>query len=107
MTTITLMQRRPSVTVTRPSGPTITAIEVPGEQGEPGPQGLDGSAGVPELPYQIPGVASFTAAHGKPYRPAVTLLLPSGEEVETDVYHAPGQTTLVFAQPFTGTLYLR
>jgi hypothetical protein len=28
-----------------------------------------------------------------------------GSEVDTDVVHAPGQTVLTFASPFTGTLY--
>ncbi|WP_342106272.1 hypothetical protein [Methylobacterium sp. SI9] len=80
-----------------------------GPQGPPGPQGPAGGGGSgadPQLSYSIAAAASFTANHGRSYRPAVALLLPSGEQVETDVYHAPGQVTVVFAQPFTGTLLL-
>ena len=57
-------------------------------------------------PYPLSGAASFAISHGLPYAPATTILDPDGAEVDTDVAHAPGLTTLTFAQPFTGTLYL-
>ena len=57
-------------------------------------------------PYQIAGVASFTVDHGLAYAPRTTVVDPDGAELDTDVIHAPGQTTLIFAMPFTGKLYL-
>lgn len=57
-------------------------------------------------PYPLTGAASFTINHGLPYVPSATVVDPDGVEVDADVAHAPGLTTLTFAQPFTGTLYL-
>lgn len=57
-------------------------------------------------PYSLNGAASFAISHGLAYVPTATILDPIGCEVDTDVSHAPGQTTLTFASPFTGTLYL-
>lgn len=57
-------------------------------------------------PYPLNGAASFTINHGLPYVPSATVVDPNGVEVDADVAHAPGLTTLTFAQPFTGTLYL-
>lgn len=97
------------VRVVVPADPGIVRVVVPGPMGPmgpPGPAGGGGSGADPQLTYSIAGASSFTANHGRNYRPAVALLLPSGEQVETDVYHAPGQVTVVFAQPFTGTLLL-
>lgn len=76
-----------------------------GPVGPPGPSG-SGSGGLPQQVYPISNAASFTANHGRSDQPDILLLLPSGEQVETDVYRAPGQVTIVFAQPFTGTLLL-
>lgn len=56
--------------------------------------------------YPLNGAASFAISHGLPYVPSATVLDPNGIEVDTDVAHAPGLTTLTFASPFTGTLYL-
>ncbi|MDP4023720.1 hypothetical protein Q8W71_13875 [Methylobacterium sp. NEAU 140] len=57
-------------------------------------------------PYPLAGAASFAINHGLPYAPSTTVVSSDGAEVDTDVAHAPGLTTLTFAQPFTGTLYL-
>jgi hypothetical protein len=57
-------------------------------------------------PYPLSGAASFAINHGLPYVPSATVVDPDGIEVDADVAHAPGLTTLTFAQPFTGTLYL-
>jgi hypothetical protein len=57
-------------------------------------------------PYPLNGAASFAINHGLPYVPSATVVDPDGVEVDADVAHAPGLTTLTFAQPFTGTLYL-
>ncbi|MET3481524.1 hypothetical protein [Methylobacterium sp. 1973] len=56
--------------------------------------------------YPLSEVASFAVSHGLSYAPSTTIVDPDGAEVDTDVVHAPGLTTLTFAQPFTGTLYL-
>ncbi|MGU3286439.1 hypothetical protein [Methylobacterium mesophilicum] len=56
--------------------------------------------------YPLSGAASFAISHGLSYAPMATIIGPDGTEVDTDVAHAPGLTTLTFAQPFTGTLYL-
>lgn len=60
----------------------------------------------PPAPYPLTGAASFAINHGLAYAPSATIVDPDGAEVDTDVAHAPGLTTLTFAQPFTGTLYL-
>ena len=65
-----------------------------------------GGGGLPQRQYNIAGVSDYVAAHNFPYKPAVLLLLASGEEVETDTYHSAGQVRLVFPAPFTGVLYL-
>lgn len=56
--------------------------------------------------YAIDAVAGMTVNHGLAYAPRITIVDSDGDEVTTDVTHAPGQTTLMFAAPFTGTLYL-
>jgi hypothetical protein len=57
-------------------------------------------------PYPLTGAASFSVDHGLAYVPRTTVVTADGAEVDTDVVHAPGRTTLTFASPFTGTLYL-
>ncbi|MGX9980729.1 hypothetical protein [Methylobacterium fujisawaense] len=57
-------------------------------------------------PYHLAGAASFAVNHGLSYAPSTVVVDPDGAEVDTDIVHAPGLTTLTFAQPFTGTLYL-
>ena len=54
----------------------------------------------------IRSASSFTANHDFTYAPRVWLLNAASAEVETDVLYAPGQVTVVFPEPFTGTLYL-
>ena len=63
-------------------------------------------ASVVITPYPITAVSSFTVNHGLAYAPRTTIIDPAGAEMDTDIVHAPGQTTLIFAEPFTGTLYL-
>jgi hypothetical protein len=57
-------------------------------------------------PYAITNAASYAVNHGLTYTPRATVVSADGAEVDTDVSHAPGQTVLTFASPFTGTLYL-
>ena len=64
------------------------------------------SGGVTVLTLPITAASSFTAPHNFPYRPRTWLIDATGAEVETDVLYAPGQVTVVFPGPFTGTLYL-
>lgn len=105
--------------------PAVVRIPTPGARGKPGLSAYEvwlgagnvGDVGAfldslkgplqPPSAYPINGAASFTAAHGKAFAPDIWILTPSGELVETDVLHAPGATTVVFPEPFTGTLYLR
>lgn len=57
-------------------------------------------------PYPLTAVSSVSVDHGLAYAPRTTIVSADGAEVDTDVVQAPGRTTLTFAQPFTGTLYL-
>jgi hypothetical protein len=57
-------------------------------------------------PYPLTDAASFSVDHGLAYAPRTTVVTADGAEVDTDVVHMPGRTTLTFASPFTGTLYL-
>jgi hypothetical protein len=82
-----------------PADPAVIRLPVPGPMGPPGRDGLGTT-----LSYPIASVASFTANHGLPYTPKATILDANGEQVDTDTYFAPGQVTVVFATPFTGTL---
>ena len=79
------------------------ALGIPGRQGIPGPVGPPGST---PTSYAISNVSSFNTAHAYPYPPTARLLDEFGQEVDTDVTHNPGQISLAFAIPFTGTLYL-
>lgn len=57
-------------------------------------------------PYSLTAVSSIAVDHGLAYAPRTTVVSADGSEVDTDVTHTPGRTTLSFGQPFTGTLYL-
>lgn len=63
-----------------------------------------GGGGV--LTFAITGASSFAASHAFAHRPRVWLVDAAGEEVDTDTHHAPGQVTVIFPGPWTGTLYL-
>lgn len=58
------------------------------------------------MSYPIVAASSFTAAHGFPFNPNAWLVDSSGTKVDTDTFYAPGQVTVVFPTPFTGTLQL-
>lgn len=58
------------------------------------------------MTFQIRGASSFTAPHGLPYQPRAWLVDAAGEAVDTDTLYAPGQVTVIFPGPFTGTLQL-
>jgi hypothetical protein len=94
------------VTVVRSFTPKVIRVVREGPPGPRGPGGGGDGGGLEQLVYQLNNVGSFTARHGFSRIPSVRLLTPLGEEVETDVRHAPGQTLLVFPVPFTGTLYV-
>lgn len=87
--------------VVRETRATISAIA---RQGIAGPPGANAAA--PRI-FPIQSTASFTANHGLPFAPEIWIVTPAGEVIETDVLHSPGAATVVFPQPFTGTLYLR
>lgn len=57
--------------------------------------------------YSLNGVTSFNAIHSFPYNPQTLLITPSGSLVETDTAYTTGNVNLIFALPFTGTLYLK
>lgn len=57
-------------------------------------------------PYPLTDTSNISVDHGLTYAPRATVVAADGSEVDTDVTHTPGRTTLTFAQPFTGTLYL-
>lgn len=100
--TVTAVSPRGTATaILRETRATVAAVA---RQGMAGPPGV--SAAAPTA-YAIAGAASFTAHHGLPFAPSAWIVTPEGELVETDVLHSPGATTVVFPQPFTGTLYLR
>ena len=83
--------------------PIAQQIVVLQPQGPAGPPGI-GVATV--LTFSITAASSFTASHGFTYSPRAWLVDQAGELVETDVLYAPGQVTVMFPGPFTGTLYL-
>ena len=85
-----------------PPGPTGTT----GSAGPSGPAGPAGPSGSTPTQYTITNTASFSTSHSYPYPPSALLLDEAGQEVDTDVTHNPGQISLSFAIPFTGTLYL-
>jgi hypothetical protein len=68
--------------------------------------GGGGSTPIVQKMYPLNSVGSFVANHGLAKIPTVKILTVNGEEVETDVLHSPGKTTLIFPVPFIGTLYL-
>ena len=57
--------------------------------------------------YSVNGVTSFNASHSFSYNPQTWLIDASGSVVETDVVYTKGNVNLIFALPFTGTLYLK
>lgn len=90
----------------------VTGVLVsPASQGETGPQGEKGDQGQPGvaagvLLFPITAAASFTASHNFVNPPKSWIIDAGNVLVDTDTLYAPGQVTVVFPEPFTGTLYL-
>ena len=98
------MPRGAATAVALDQAPIATVGAMQGIAGPPGPSGGGSGGGAAPTVYQIAGVASFTANHGLPFVPRVTLVDAGGVEVDTDIHHAPGRTTAIFPGPLTGTL---
>lgn len=97
----TIQQNVFKTTVTAPGQLKSVLTVGQGPSGPPGPP----SGGQP-IEFSINNVSSYDAAHPFLYPPDVVLLDASGNVVDTDIHHTSGHVVLVFAQPFTGTLYL-
>lgn len=72
-----------------------------------GPAGPPGTGGAAPITYPINGVAAFQQAHTFPYYPDATILDEDGQVVDADVFYSAGLVSVVFSQPFTGSLLLR
>jgi hypothetical protein len=83
----------------------VQQLGIVGQTGATGPQGPPGTKFAEQ--YELTSVSSWNHAHDFDYYPVVRLVLPSGQEVETDIEYPDAHTVYIsFPTPFTGTVIL-